>query len=192
MGHIPRRAGGLRRLLLAAVTLAATGAALAGCAGGAGDGRVKLDFFQFKGEATADFEKIVTDFEAANPDIDVVINQVPDPDTAIRTLLVKNKVPDVLTLNGSGNFGKLAQAGVFRDFTGDPLVDTFNPAVMKILDALGTYNGKEINALPMANNADGIIYNKQIFAEQGLTVPTTWDELIAVCDKLKAAGIPAF
>ncbi|PJJ72541.1 raffinose/stachyose/melibiose transport system substrate-binding protein [Diaminobutyricimonas aerilata] len=182
-----------RRAATAVMATVLIGGVLSGCAGSGGDGEVvTLDFFQFKPEAVQDFADIIDDFEAENPDIRVVQNAVPDADTAIRTLLVKDKVPDVLTLNGSGNFGRLAQAGVFHDFTGDPLVDEQNPAVLEILDALGTYEGEEINGLGMANNADGIIYNKQIFAEQGLTVPTTWDELIAVCEKLEAAGIPAF
>ncbi len=105
---------------------------------------------------------------------------------------MKNKVPDVLTLNGSGNFGQLARAGVFHDFTGDPLLDKVNPAVQDILADLGTFNESEVNALGFASNADGIIYNREIFAEQGLEVPTTWDELITVSEKLADAGIPAF
>jgi raffinose/stachyose/melibiose transport system substrate-binding protein len=166
---------------------------LAGCAGPAGDGDVvTLDFFQFKGEALADFDEIIADFEAENPDIRVVQNLVPDADTAIRTLLVKNKTPDVITLNGSGYFGQLARAGVFHDFTGDPLVEEVNPAVQEILADLGTYNGEEINSLGYVSNADGIIYNREIFAEQGLEPPTTWDELIEVCEQLQAAGITPF
>ena len=35
----------------------------------------------------------------------------------------------------------------------------------------------------------GILYNKKVFAAQGLTVPTTWAEFEANNDKLKAAGI---
>ncbi|PSL37395.1 carbohydrate ABC transporter substrate-binding protein (CUT1 family) [Labedella gwakjiensis] len=185
----PRRR---RRLLTAIVVTAVASATLSGCAPSGDAGVTTLDFFQFKGEATADFQRIVADFEAENPDIDVQLNTVPDPDTALRTLLVKGKTPDVLTVNGSGNYGQLARAGVFHDFTGDPLVEQQNPAVLDILDALGSFEGDEINALGMANNADGIVYNKQIFEEQGLEVPTTWDELIAVCDALEDAGIPAF
>lgn len=179
------------RGVVAVATLFAVTAALAGC-GPADDGRVQLDFFQFKGEAAQDFRDIVADFEAANPDIDVVINQVPDPDTALRTLLVKDRVPDVLTVNGSAYYGDLAKAGIFYDFSGEPIVDTVNPAVLDILDALGTAAPGEINALPMANNALGVIYNREIFAEHGLEVPTTWDELMDVCERLKAAGVAPF
>ncbi len=37
-----------------------------------------------------------------------------------------------------------------------------------------------------------MIYNKEIFAKYGIEVPKTWDELIAACDKLKAAGVAPF
>lgn len=175
----------------AAATLALAALALGGLTACTTSDRVQLDFFQFKGEAGADFEALVAEFEAANPDIDVVVNLVADPETAIRTLLVKGQVPDVMTLNGNGNFGQLAQAAVFRDFTGDAAADMVNPAAQQILQDLGTANG-EINALPMITNADGIIYNREIFESQGLEVPQTWDELIAVCEQLQAAGITPF
>ncbi|GEK22781.1 ABC transporter substrate-binding protein [Cellulomonas xylanilytica] len=165
--------------------------AVAGCANEPSDGVTTLNFFQFKGEALEDFTRIIADFEAENPDIRVVQNQVADADTAIRTLLVKDKAPDVITLNASGNFGRLAEAGVFYDFSDEPVLETINPAVQEILTDLGTY-GDEVNGLGYVNNANGVIYNQDIFAEQGLEVPETWDELIAVCDALEAAGITPF
>ena len=97
------------------------------------DGVTTLNFFQFKGEALEDFNEIIADFEAENPDIRVVQNQVADADTIIRTLLVKDKAPDVITLNANGGFGKLAQAGVFYDFSDEPVLQTINPAVQEIL-----------------------------------------------------------
>ncbi|PPF69812.1 sugar ABC transporter substrate-binding protein [Rathayibacter tritici] len=179
-----------RRLFLSVPLAAASAATLASCAG-AGDGVTTLDFFQSKAEAVEDFARIIREFEAANPDIRVIANTVPDPDTAIRTLLVKDKVPDVLTVNGSRYYAGLAKAGVFHDFTGDELVDRVNPAALDIVAALGSYEGKEVNALAFSNNADGILYNRTIFADNGIEVPTTWDELIAVCDALTAAGVTA-
>jgi raffinose/stachyose/melibiose transport system substrate-binding protein len=104
---------------------------------------------------------------------------------------VKNRAPDVITLNANASYGQLAKAGVFHDFSDDPLLDTINPAVQEILSELGNAEG-EVNGLGYVNNADGIIYNRAIFAEQGLEVPETWDELIAVCEQLQAAGIAPF
>lgn len=176
---------------LAVVALAATAAALGGCAQNPSDDVTTLNFFQFKGEALEDFDKIIADFESENPDIKVVQNQVADADTVIRTLLVKDKAPDVITLNANGGFGKLAQAGVFYDFSEEPVLQTISPAVQEILADLGNKEG-EVNGLGYVNNANGVIYNQDIFEEQGLEVPETWDEFIAICDALEDAGITPF
>lgn len=181
-----------RRGIAAVVTVTALAAALSGCAGSAGDGVVTLDFFQFKPEAVGDFTAIIDDFEAANPDIKVVQNAVPDPDTAIRTLLVKNKVPDVLTLNVSGNYAELARACVFADLAAEPSATTVNPAVQDIVQALGSCEQDgtaEVNALPFASNASGIIYNPELFEQAGVDVPTTWGELIAAMETFQDQGI---
>ena len=97
---------------------------------------------------------------------------------------MKDKAPDVITLNANGGFGKLAQTGVFYDFSDEPVLQTINPAVQEILAQLGNKEG-EVNGLGYVNNANGVIYNQDIFEEQGLEVPETWDEFIAVCDALR-------
>lgn len=175
-----------RPLGLALAALAIGSAALTGCANDSDV--VTLDFFQFKGEALEDFDQIIADFEADNPDIRVVQNNVAEPETAMRTMLVREDVPDVITLNANGGLGQLMRAGVFHDFTGDPLVDEINPLVQDILADIGFADG-EVNALGYVNNANGILYHRAIFAEHGLEVPETWDELIKVCDALEAAGV---
>ena len=94
-------------------------------------------------------------------------NNVPDPDTAIRTLLVKDKTPDVLTLNGNASFGLLAKACVRRPQPGT-LGKEVLPAVQDILNANGRCRSSEINGLPMANNASGVLYNPELFARYGV------------------------
>ncbi|ALE06985.1 hypothetical protein AL755_18500 [Arthrobacter sp. ERGS1:01] len=179
------------KAVASAAVVIALALGLGGC-GSAGDGRIKLDFFQFKPEAVAQFNKIVADFEAANPNIDIVVNNSPDPDTAIRTLLVKDRTPDVMTLNGNGNFGDLAKACVFADLSDMPSAKRVTPAVQGILNGLGTCHNNQTNGLPFANNASGILYNPEIFAKYGVQVPQTWDELIAAADTFKAHGVNPF
>lgn len=179
------------RRITGAVLAIALGTSLAACTPADND-RVKLDFFQFKPEAVADFQALVTEFEAQNPGIDVVINAVPDPDTAIRTLLVKGKTPDVLTLNGNGNFGDLAQSCVFADLSSLTSASSIKPEVQEILNTLGTCHGTETNGLPFANNASAILYNPEIFAKYDVEVPDTWDELIAAANTFKNNGVSPF
>ncbi len=58
-----------------------------------------------------------------------------------------------------------------------------------------TYNGKVWGA-PMYLIGIGVMYNKDLFQKAGVTPPTgdrwTWDEFMAACAKLKAAGITPF
>ena len=182
------------RVPVGALTAAALALTMSGCSSAQSD-VVTLDFFQFKPEAVQNFADIVEGFEAENPGIRVIQNSGPDPDTAIRTLLVKNKVPDVLTLNVSGNYGELARACIFADLDAEPAADTVNPAVQQIVQDLGTCGAsgeEEINALPFASNASGILYNPDIFAANGVEVPTTWTELIAAADTFQANGVDPF
>jgi raffinose/stachyose/melibiose transport system substrate-binding protein len=187
-----------RRRATAMVVVAAALVALSGCSAAGSSDVVTLNFFQFKPEAVADFAAIIDDFEAENPGIKVVQNSVPDPDTAIRTLLVKDKVPDVLTLNVNGNYGELARACIFADLGDSTVAETVNPAVQDIVQSLGTCadddtaGGTEVNALPFASNASGILYNPDIFAANGVEVPTTWTELIAAADTFQANGVSPF
>ncbi|WP_026530168.1 ABC transporter substrate-binding protein [Haematomicrobium sanguinis] len=187
-----------RRSFLAATGMSALTAALAtslaSCSNPAAtdsNGQTTLNFFQYKGEALEDFQKLIDQFHQENPNIRVIQNQVADAETAIRTLLVKDRAPDVITLNGNGSYGQLAKAGVFHDFAADAVTGTLDPNVQNILAALGSKDG-EVNGLGYTNNANGIIYNRAIFAERGLQPPETWDELIEICEKLQAAGVTPF
>ena len=179
-----RRARGGACLIACAVL-----APLVACSSPAsGDGRVQLDFFQFKSEAVATFDAIIADFEAQHPDIDVVQNNVPDAETAFRTRLVREDVPDVITLNVNGVFGEFADAGVLYDWADDPLLDEISPAVVRIVQDLGQSSPGAVNALPFANNSSGFVYNADLLAEQGLEVPTTWTDLLAAMDIFEQAG----
>jgi raffinose/stachyose/melibiose transport system substrate-binding protein len=54
--------------------------------------------------------------------------------------------------------------------------------------AWSTDDGKTTFAVPMASVIHGFFYNKAIFKELGLSVPTTEKEFIAVLEKVKANG----
>ncbi|MBR2187770.1 MAG: extracellular solute-binding protein, partial [Lachnospiraceae bacterium] len=50
-----------------------------------------------------------------------------------------------------------------------------------------TYDGK-IYAVPLNIAAACVFYNKDMFAEAGVSAPKTWDELIDACKKIKEKG----
>lgn len=50
----------------------------------------------------------------------------------------------------------------------------------------------QIYSIPLVSNTQNVFYNKAIFDELGLTVPTTFDEAIAQCKTLIDAGYAGF
>ncbi len=182
------------KAVLAAVLAAVTVAATAGC-GSTGTGVVTLDFFQFKFEAADQFKAMVAQFERENPDIRVKINNSADSQTDLRTRLVKNRVPDVVTFNGDISFGMFAASGVFHDFTDDPLVKDLNPGMVSIARNLVQTKdpkAKRLYGLPFAGNASGYIYNKALWRRAGVdpeNPPRTWSEFTAMLDRFKDQGI---
>lgn len=180
-----------RRRLLAGGLATVGATALGGCSSG-DDGTLHLELFQFKSEAISLFDKIDKQFNASHPDIVVGQNFQADNITSMRVRLVKGDFPDLVTINGDYNYGSLAKSGVFYDFSKTDLISKVQPPIAKILPTLGTGGEGQVNGLPFANNGSGIIYNKDVFDKAGVTPPTTWAELISLCDELKGKGISPF
>ena len=167
-----------------AVCAAVMGLGVAGC-GTANAGTVTLDFFQYKAEAADWFTAKAREFEKTHPNIKINVNNSSDATTDLRTRLVKNREPDVITINGDINYGMLAEAGVFHDFTDDEIVDELNPGMVKIAK-------KRLYAIPYAGNASGYIINADVWKQAGEdpeNPPQTWSEFIALLKRFKAKGI---
>lgn len=177
-----------------AVCAAVMGLGVAGC-GTANAGTVTLDFFQYKAEAADWFTAKAREFEKTHPNIKINVNNSSDATTDLRTRLVKNREPDVITINGDINYGMLAEAGVFHDFTDDEIVDELNPGMVKIAKSLVQTTGqskKRLYAIPYAGNASGYIINADVWKQAGEdpeNPPQTWSEFIALLKRFKAKGI---
>lgn len=68
------------------------------------------------------------------------------------------------------------------------VINDVEPAVISTIKNL--YGGFYV--IPDEFNIEGIFYNKKIFSANGISVPTTWDELTADAAKLQAKGIQPF
>ena len=190
-------AGTFRRIAGRVVTAACAVAltvGLAGC-GNSTAGTVTLDFFQFKSEAADWFTAKAREFEKTHSNIKVNVNNSSDATTDLRTRLVKNREPDVITINGDINYGMLAEAGVFHDFTDDEIVDELNPGMVNIAKSLvqtTDKSKKRLYGIPYAGNASGYIINADVWKQAGEdpdNPPQTWSEFIALLQRLKAKGV---
>lgn len=109
----------------------------------------------------------------------------------IATLVVSNDLPDVFVYESGKPIVELIEADKLLD-VGKELE---NLGVSDLLDEgavslLKTLSGtEELYDLPLGMNIEGFWYNKALFEQAGVTVPNTWDEFVAACAKLQAAGI---
>ncbi|HEX2911735.1 MAG TPA: extracellular solute-binding protein [Chloroflexia bacterium] len=78
------------------------------------------------------------------------------------------------------------KSGVLLDLSNQPFIKNYYANALK--DA-SSYNGGIYQLTTGRYAYSGVFYNKDIFAQNDLKVPTTWDEFVAVCEKLKAKGI---
>ncbi len=90
--------------------------------------------------------------------------------------------PDII--EGGGATKLLASAGYLYDLTDQPFISNYSDAGLQAY----TVDGK-IYATPLQSWYEGIFYNKTIFAENGISVPKTWDEFIEIHKTLAANGI---
>ncbi|MGF6823789.1 raffinose/stachyose/melibiose transport system substrate-binding protein [Microbacterium sp. ZKA21] len=180
-----------RRVLLAATGVAALAIPLAACStgGGSADGKVEISFLtQNTGTNIEAAEALIAAFEEENPDITVKLESQPagtEGDNLMKTKLSTGEMEDVFYYNS----GSLFQA-LNPDQNLVPLDD--QPWVGDLIDTMSavvsTENG--IYGAPFgATQAGAVVYNKKVYADLGLEVPTSWDEFAANNEAIKAAGI---
>lgn len=68
--------------------------------------------------------------------------------------------------------------------------DKILPAAESTIKAL--YGSDKLYALPTELNIEGFWYNKQLLADNGIEVPTTWGDLVDAAATLKGAGVQPF
>ncbi len=184
----------ISRAIAAVCAGAACVAALAGC-GTSTAGNVTLEFFQYKVEAVSQFKKLVKGFEAEHPNITIDIINTADAATDLRTRFVKNKVPDVLTVDGGRYFGDSPPRGIFQDFTDDEILDNINPQMVKLLEDLGQtvrHQRRPRVRHPVRRQRQRLRLNVDLWRQAGLdpdNLPETWSEFIAAMKQIQQAGI---
>jgi raffinose/stachyose/melibiose transport system substrate-binding protein len=138
------------------------------------------------------FKKVVADYEAANPKVDIKLEQVGDQPykDKIRVLSAANDLPDIY-FSWAGDFAnKFIRAGLAADLTSVVGPDTevgktLAPAALKSFE----YEGKNYG-LPIDLDGKYLAYSKTAFQKAGIaSPPASLEDLLSACDKLKATGV---
>lgn len=125
-----------------------------------------------------EMNKIVDNFNAANPDITITI-EPGDGGSYSEFLKTKDSVgefPDMMEMRDTAMYVRAGKVA--------PLSDE----VKALFTSTVEFDGVTYTAPMSGANTMGIMYNKKYFADNGLEVPKTWDEFITLCQTIKDKG----
>ncbi|MFB4276734.1 MULTISPECIES: extracellular solute-binding protein [unclassified Nonomuraea] len=186
-GQFLRMMGGLA--VAAAATACSTRPETTATTGG-GQATTELKFIGVADQKTP-MDELVTAYQKVKPTVRLTASYAPTDQvqTSVRTQLGAGNAPDLHVVypgNGSAmSMSQIAKAGLLADLSAQAWTQTI-PAGFKPAFQL---DGKTY-IYSAGSSVIGAVYNKKAFEQAGIDAPpTTWTEFLAVCDKLKKAGI---
>jgi raffinose/stachyose/melibiose transport system substrate-binding protein len=145
------------------------------------------------GEAgIAVFDDVKAQFEAAHPGVAVeMIYQEDDQYQTIGlpTLLAGQNAPDIFFEWTGSRMDQRAADGYAADLTDAVTSGPLAGIVDDEAVAAATLDDKVVLMPHTAEVSNVLWYNVPLLAEHDVDPPTTWDELLAACDTLSAAGV---
>lgn len=179
----------------AALALAACGGAPATSGGtsatsapAASDAPVTLTLLIDDSQNTKDgLDALMAAYKAKHPNVSFTVETRPggtEGDNIVKTRLATGEMSDIFIYNSGSLLQALRPADTLVDLTQEPfvanIVESFLPTVSQ---------GGKVYGVPYGTAmGGGILYNKKIYADLGLSVPKTWAEFEANNEKIKAAG----
>ncbi len=156
---------------------------LVACGGGNEKVELKVIAAQYGGKTAEWWVGFEKDFEAANENIDLVVDVVSWNDiyTVVNTRISNNDAPDILNIDVFADYQADDLLLPAQDYVSEETYAKFYPAFLEQSVVDGT-----VWAVPDLASARALYYNADILAAAGVEVPTTWAELKTVCEAIKA------
>lgn len=179
------------------------GAALVGCMtasmfltacgdGNENSGKTEIEILQYKPEAATYFDQVEEEFNATHDDIHLTIDSPNDASTIMRTRFIREDYPDIIGIGGDINYSYYVDAGILADVSDSDVMNNIKQSYKDILEALEIVPTDGTYGIPYVANAAGILYNRDMFEEHGWEIPTTWNELMTLCNDIQSEGILPF
>ena len=171
-----------KALLLAGVALLAFGSAADAAT------EVRVIVSHYSDQTGPIFEAMAEEFEAANPDIDIVIEDVAwgALQQRLTTDIAGGTAPDI-SIIGTRWLVDFVDNDIVEPLSGY-MDDEFRSRFIDTFMGPSTIDG-EIYGLPVAASARAMYYNKGLLEQAGVAAPPAdWDELKAAAEKISALG----
>lgn len=166
------------------------------------EGKVTLKFAALEsGYGSEIWPQIIEAYKSVNPNVEIELNQSKDIESILPGLFQADDYPDVIMLSTSRKAGipeNFVKENALAELTS--VLDMTVPGEsVKVSDKLipgftgnnitNPYKDGRVFFMPMFNSPTGLFYNKALFEEKGWSVPTTWDEMLALAEVAKKDGI---
>lgn len=122
--------------------------------------------------------------------VKVEVERVPSNSAVsiIKKKFAVNVIPDLVMFYGGAQMNALHPEQSFVNFTEAPWVNDLKPYVVPHIT-----NNFEIYGFPLwEDSINGIIYNRTLFEQLGIEVPTSKMSFYAACERLMNAGVTPF
>jgi len=163
------------------------------------DPAAPLDIVIFKGGYGDDYAIYVRDqmYKKLYPEAQITYAGTQRLQEQYQARFVEGNPPDIMDNSGAGNFnttnlvneGQLADLG---DLMAAPAYGqedkTFADTLIPGSQQDGVFNGTQY-VLKYAYGAYGIWYSQKFMQDNGYEYPATWDEMLALCEEIKAGGV---
>src|SRR5215467_8297018 len=184
----------LQRATAAGLSISGASALLAACGGSPSSpsgGPAKVTSIDvlgvWSGAELDNFNAINTAFTQKN-NIKVNVETSRDLPTILNTRVRGNNPPDVSGVPSIATFHKLASQGKLLQLDKFFDMSSIQQNYAKTWIDLASDNGRLFAVTPTANTKGTIWYSPKQFTANGYTIPKTWNDLIALSDKIANSG----
>ncbi len=173
-----------------ALALSACSAGSLGSSSSSGSaGSVTITMLVDNGDATVKTANGIAEaYNATNSGVTLKIEtraQGTDGDNAVKTKLATGDMSDLFAYNSGSLMQALDPGKNLVPLTSEPYMGNVSASFKTAVTS-----GSEQYGVPLGQaTGGGILYNKKVFAQLGLSVPKTWADFMANNAKIKAAGI---
>jgi multiple sugar transport system substrate-binding protein len=132
------------------------------------------------------WDSLAEEYESNHPGVRVEVSVYSwnDVDRKVKEMVDAGKAPDLAQI---GAYADYAAAGKLYPASDLLSIRTQADFLSQLSDA-GQWKHTQYG-IPFAASTRVLFYNKSLFAEAGITPPTTWDELAADAEALKSKGV---
>jgi raffinose/stachyose/melibiose transport system substrate-binding protein len=150
---------------------------------------VTLTYLVDESQGTQDTVRAMVDaYMALHPNVTINVELRPggtEGDNIVKTRLATGDMPDIFWYNSGSLLQALKPTETLVDLSNEQFIANIQEAFLPTV----SQNGQVFGVPSGTAMGGGILYNKKIYEQLGLSVPKTWAEFAANNEAIKAAGI---